>query len=108
GRALTSDDPFAIARAALLDHLPKDAILARYQAAGGRELASGKFASPESSAALVANAFGLFAERPEMLSLPDSVLGGHRSGRINGPTACDPRLGVRPALGAIVAASVAT
>ncbi len=39
-------DPLAKARAALLDHLPKDAILARYQAAGGQELVSGKFANP--------------------------------------------------------------
>ncbi|MEO8927067.1 MAG: hypothetical protein ABI306_07870 [Caulobacteraceae bacterium] len=57
-------------RAALLDHLPKDLILARYQAAAGAELASGKFASPESSAALVANAFGFFADRPGLLNLP--------------------------------------
>lgn len=70
-------DPLAKARAALLDHLPKDAILARYQAAGGQELVSGKFANPESSAALVANAFGLFCERPELLSLPDGCLGSH-------------------------------
>lgn len=68
-------DPLAKARAALLDHLPKDAILARYQAAGGQELASGKFANPESSAALVANAFGLFAEHPHRLSMPDGLLG---------------------------------
>jgi hypothetical protein len=74
---LTPDDPLTMARAALLDHLPKDAILARYQAAGGQELKSGKFANPESSAALVANAFGLFADRPDLLSLPGDVLGGH-------------------------------
>ena len=54
-------DPLVKARAALLDHLPKDAILARYQAAGGQELISGKFANPESSAALAANAFGCSA-----------------------------------------------
>lgn len=70
-------DPLARARAALLDHLPKDAILARYQAAGGQELVSGMFANPESSAALVANAFGLFGERPDLLSLPSDCLGGH-------------------------------
>lgn len=69
-------DPLAAARAALLDHLPKDAILARYQAAGGHEMVSGKFANPESSAALVANAFGLFGERPDLLSLPGESLGG--------------------------------
>ncbi len=35
--------------------------------AGGNELASGKFASPESSAALAANGFGWFIERPALL-----------------------------------------
>ena len=75
-------DPLVKARAALLDHLPKDAILARYQAAGGQELISGKFANPESSAALVANAFGLFGERPELLSLPGGCLGGHEAQRV--------------------------
>lgn len=63
-------DTFLSARAALLDHLPKDLILARYRAAAGAELASGKFASPESSAALVANAFGFFTHRPKLLCLP--------------------------------------
>ncbi len=63
-------DSFPSARAALLDHLPKDLILARYQMAAGAELTSGKFASPESSAALVANAFGFFADRPGLLCLP--------------------------------------
>jgi hypothetical protein len=76
---LSLADPLAAARAALLDHLPKDAILARYQAAGGQELVSGKFANPESSAALVANAFGLFGERPDLLSLPGESLGGREA-----------------------------
>lgn len=58
------------ARNALLDHLPKDRILARYESAGGDELTSGKFASPESSAALAANAFGFFVQKPELLALP--------------------------------------
>jgi len=65
------------ARGALLDHLPKELILARYQAAGGQEVLTGKFASPESSAALVANAFGFFLNVPELLSLPEpSVAAG--------------------------------
>lgn len=55
--------PCARRRDALLNHLPKDLILARYAVAGEMELVSGKFANPESSAALVANAFGLFATR---------------------------------------------
>lgn len=58
------------ARDALLDHLPRDRILARYESAGGDELTSGKFTNPESSAALAANAFGFFLQRPELLALP--------------------------------------
>jgi hypothetical protein len=73
---LTEFDPIAGAKAALLDHLPKAAILARYQVAGGQELVSGKFANPESSAALAANAFGFFAEQPQALSLPGLVAAG--------------------------------
>ena len=48
----------------LLPHLAKERILAAYAAAGGNEIESGKLASPESSAALVANAFGYFLDRP--------------------------------------------
>ena len=48
-----------------LPHLPVDAIRARYVRAPGRELQSGKFESPESSASLVANTFGLFMEQAE-------------------------------------------
>jgi hypothetical protein len=51
----------------LLPHLPKERILAAYAAAGGNEIESGKLASPESSAALVANAFGYFLDRPKDL-----------------------------------------
>jgi len=64
----------ANARAALLDYLPKDAIIARFQGGAGEELLSGKFASPESSAALVANAFGFFLEQPALLFLPGQLL----------------------------------
>lgn len=71
---MTAGDFTLSARQALLDHLPKDLILARCQSAGGRELSSGKFANPESSAALAANAVGLFADRPELLSLPFPAL----------------------------------
>tara|TARA_R110000868_G_scaffold70819_3_gene207991 strand:- start:34109 stop:34885 length:777 start_codon:yes stop_codon:yes gene_type:complete len=54
-----------------LPGLPVDLIRAAYLAAPGNEIESGKFASPESSAALVANTFGLFLDRPEALpSLP--------------------------------------
>lgn len=68
----SGDGPAALgrARAALLDHLPKDLILASYEQAGGKEVLSGKFANPESSASLAANAFGLFLDQPRLLSLP--------------------------------------
>ncbi|MGA0606558.1 hypothetical protein ACO2Q0_11200 [Phenylobacterium sp. VNQ135] len=67
---MTEFESIAGAEGALLDHQAKAAILARYQVAGGQELISGKFANPESSAALAANAFGFFAKRPQALSLP--------------------------------------
>lgn len=50
-----------------LPGLPETLIRAAYLAAPGNEIESGKFASPESSAALVANAFGLFLDRPALL-----------------------------------------
>ena len=54
----------------LLDYLPRAAIVAAYEKSPGREL-DGKGDSPESSAALVANAFGYFIERPtELPPLP--------------------------------------
>ena len=67
------------ARNAILDHLRPDAILDRYETAGGGEILSGKFASPESSAALAANAFGLFLDRPGLLTLPAPMLGAARA-----------------------------
>lgn len=51
----------------LLPGLPADLIRAAYLGAPGDEIGSGKFASPESSAALVANAFGLFLTDPATL-----------------------------------------
>ena len=42
-------------------------VLARLAKAGGDELDSGKFASPESSAALACNTFGWFVDRPDEL-----------------------------------------
>ena len=50
----------------LLPYLPAEKILAAYRAAPGQELDS-KFISQESSAALVANTFGLFLEAPALL-----------------------------------------
>jgi hypothetical protein len=50
-----------------LPGLPVDLIRAAYAAAPGNEIDSGKLESPESSAALVANTFGLFLSEPEAL-----------------------------------------
>ncbi len=50
-----------------LPDLPEEKILACLSRSPGNELRSGKFDSPESSAALVANAFGWFLERPALL-----------------------------------------
>jgi hypothetical protein len=52
-----TEDPF-------LPGVPVAHVCARLAAAGGDEIGSGKFAHPESSAALAVNAFGGFIERP--------------------------------------------
>jgi hypothetical protein len=57
------DDP----RFPLLPHLPAAAIRACYENAPGNEIESGKLASPRSSAALAANAWGFFITQPETL-----------------------------------------
>jgi len=67
------------ARHAILDHLAPDPILDCFERAGGGEILSGKLASPESSAALAANAFGLFLDWPALLTLPVSVFGAARA-----------------------------
>jgi hypothetical protein len=57
----------------LLPGLPADLIRSAYLGAPGNEIESGKFGSPESSAALVANTFGLFLEDPAALpALPST------------------------------------
>ena len=55
---------------ALLPGLPIDLIRACYAGAPGNEIASGKFASPQSSAALAANVLGPFMARPAELQPP--------------------------------------
>jgi len=50
-----------------LPGVPVERVLAALAAAGGKEVESGKFANPESSAALACNAFGWFLERPSDL-----------------------------------------
>lgn len=51
----------------LLPGIQEDLVRAGFARAGGDELRSGKFANPQSSAALAANAFGWFLERPGLL-----------------------------------------
>lgn len=59
-----------------LPGVPAEAVLAALQRSPGNELASGKFDSPESSAALAVNAFGWFLERPKALPpLPGVPMG---------------------------------
>lgn len=50
-----------------LPGVPEDLVHAALDKAGGNEIDSGKFDSPESSAALAVNAFGWFIERPASL-----------------------------------------
>ncbi|NQW53308.1 MAG: hypothetical protein HQ465_18905 [Rhodospirillales bacterium] len=50
-----------------LPGVPAAHILARLAKAGGDEIDSGKFANPESSAALACNTFGWFVDRPDEL-----------------------------------------
>ena len=45
-----------------LPGVPEDKVRAIYGRAAGNEIASGKFASPQSSAALAANGFGWFLD----------------------------------------------
>ena len=60
-----------------LPGVPVDHVLARLAKAGGKEIESGKFSSPESSAALAGNCFGWFVARPEKLPpLPGLAEGG--------------------------------
>jgi hypothetical protein len=59
-----------------LPGVPAEAVLAALSRAPGNELASGKFDGPESSAALVANAFGWFLDRAALLpALPGVPMG---------------------------------
>ncbi len=52
---------------ALFDYLPVERILEAFSKAPGNEIESEKLSSPESSAALAANTFGLFLDRPHDL-----------------------------------------
>lgn len=53
--------------ALFLPGVPEDRVRAIFERAAGNEIASGKFANPQSSAALAANGFGWFLDRPSEL-----------------------------------------
>lgn len=59
-----------------LPDVPAEMILEAYRRSPGNEMKSGKFDSPESAAALVANGFGWFLERPGDLPLLPGVPAG--------------------------------
>lgn len=59
-----------------LPGVPAAAVVAALRRSPGNELTTGKFDSPDSSAALAANAFGWFLNRPTLLPpLPDVPMG---------------------------------
>ncbi|MES2914283.1 MAG: hypothetical protein V4753_04090 [Pseudomonadota bacterium] len=59
-----------------LPGVPSEAVLAALRRSPGNELGTGKFDSPESSAALAVNAFGWFLDRPRSLQpLPGVPMG---------------------------------
>lgn len=53
----------------LLPGIPREHVIARLSKAGGNELESGKFANPQSSAALAVNTFGWFVPRPTLFPM---------------------------------------
>lgn len=64
----------ALTLARFLPGVPVEHGLDRFAAAGGNEIGSGKFQSPESSAALAVNSFAWFISRPSRFpSLPGIV-----------------------------------
>jgi len=65
-----------IAMTRFLPDLPEDRILEALRRSPGHEINSGKFDSPESSSALVVNAFGWFLQRPQALPALPGVPAG--------------------------------
>lgn len=59
--------PCLAMKSLLLPGVPEVLVRASLAKAGGDEIGSGKFANPQSSAALAANGFGWFLERPGLL-----------------------------------------
>ena len=59
----------------LLPHLEAGPIVEAHRSAPGNEFDSGKLASPESSAALVANGFGYFLSRADLLPPLPGIVG---------------------------------
>lgn len=71
GRGLNADDRNepALSLAGFLPGVPVKHVLDRFAVAGGNEIGSGKFQSPESSAAVAVNCFGWFISRPSRFPL---------------------------------------
>jgi hypothetical protein len=87
-----------------LPGVPAKAVLAAMARSPGNEIASGKFASPESSAALAVNAFGWFLDRPGLLPpLPGVPMGQAEMVEIEAEMRFPWRGGKHPWLDAVIA-----
>ncbi len=70
----SSLDPVKKLPAALLPGVLLDTVDAAYERSLGKEISSGKFFSPKSSSALVANCLGWFCDRPSDMPPLQAVL----------------------------------
>lgn len=69
GQDADAGNESALTLAGFLPGVPVKHVLDRFAATGGNEIESGKFQSPESSAALAVNCFGWFMSRPSRFPL---------------------------------------
>lgn len=69
GQNADAGNESALTLAGFLPGVPVKHVLDRFAAAGGNEIGSGKFQSPESSAALAVNSFAWFIPRPSRFPL---------------------------------------
>ncbi|WP_225027625.1 PGN_0703 family putative restriction endonuclease [Xinfangfangia pollutisoli] len=89
-----------------LPGVPADLVLQALRRAPGKELASGKFDSPDSSAALAANAFGWFLTRPQALPpLPGVPMGRPDTVEIEASLRFPWRGGEHPWLDAVISSA---
>lgn len=66
-----------LTRLKMLPGVPVDYLLEQLGKAAGNEVASGKFASPQSSSSLAANCFAWFHNRPSLLPAFPYVAAGY-------------------------------